>query len=226
MPRARVGARTAAPARVNQASSIRMCSSGALRCQQWSRPGAYQASAWGMSWARAASPGRMKPSFSPATSRVGHGASVAAERWARLTAQTFQNAKRDATRRSAASTMSLYSASTGRVCRKGATRVTSQSISGRAPRGHTRGRPSATALSTRPGWRCMRTWVRRAPHEMPTMCARPAGTRVSMSSARRSVIRSFDGSGRWLLRPKPGRSGARQWKPASSAMCRRHSRPL
>lgn len=58
------------------------------------------------------------------------------------------------------------------------------------------------------------------------MCARPAGTRVAMRSATRSVVTARDRHARRLLRPKPGRSGARQWNPDSAAMCARHMRPL
>ena len=96
----------------------------------------------------------------------------------------------------------------------------------RRPHGRT-GAPSMTARSTRSGWRLQQGTD---DHGRPRRCRRrspaAAGTRVSMSSATRSAVSASDADGRWLLRPNPGRSGARQWKPLSLAMCSRQIRPL
>ena len=111
------------------------------------------------------------------------------------------------------------------VVEEGATTVTPARIS--PPPHHVRTpAPSITARSTSSGWRSRRVWVIAPPHERPTTCARRAGALFAMSAATRSAVTGRDRHARWLLRPKPGRSGARQWNPASLAVCSRHIRPV
>ena len=87
--------------------------------------------------------------------------------------------------------------------------------------------PSITALSTWSVWRSSTAWATPPPQESPTRCARRSGTRVSMSSATRSAVSARDARLQAVVRPKPGKSRARQWNdPWSLATRSRHIRPL
>jgi len=143
----------------------------------------------------------------------------------------FKEASRDATLSSAWSasgirpTDELRGAITGRVWRKGAI-AAMKSKNGPSPHQGRMPAPSMIKRSTRSAWRASRVCATAPPSEMPTTCARPAGTRSLMRVATSAATSMLEVHGSCLLMPQPGKSGARQWNAESLAMWFAHMRPL